>query len=364
MKIATMVRSYLPVPRPVDMIYAPIDVAQELSLGMTARGHSVTFFGPIGTNLSIPTETLNMRPLAHNREEFQSLMTNSALTSHSVPSLWDLHMAQNMFERAKAGEFDLLHFHHPEAAMPFAKLYPEVPVVYTIHDPLEAWWRELLEMYVSDNQFFVSISDNQRLPAPDLSYIATIYDGIDTHEYGLPKAGEREDYLLFAGRIVPEKGVKEAIQVAEQTSHQLLIIGPTYPDQQDYFDQYIRPHLNAKILYLGFMERNQLITYFQKAKAILCPVQWEEPFGMTMVEAMSCGAPVIGLRRGSIPEVVADGKTGYVVDSLAEMAAAVEKIGTIKPADCHHHVEQHFSVSHMVNDYIHTFQQILRDFGS
>jgi glycosyltransferase involved in cell wall biosynthesis len=364
MKIATMVRGYLPVPRPVDMIYAPIDVAQTLALGLTDRGHQVTFFGPMGTNLSTPIETLNLRPLAHNREEFASLMSNPAMMSHNVPGLWDQYMVREMFERASNGQYDLLHFHHPEVALPFAKLFPDVPVVYTVHDPLVPWWREVLEMYHSPNQHFISISDNQRLPAPDLPYLATIYDGIDTTQYTLPKDGTKDDYLLYAGRVVPEKGVKEAIQVAEQTSSRLLIIGPTYPDQQEYFDQYIRPHLNEKILYLGFMERSQVVKYFQKAKALLLPEQWDEPFGMTMVEAMACGTPVIALRRGSIPEVVADGKSGFIVDSLSEMIAAVGKASTIDPAECRLHVERHFSISHMVNNYIAAFREVLSRSGT
>ena len=360
MKIATMVRAYLPVPRPVDMIYAPIDVAVTLTQGLTNRGHQVTFFGPMGTNLSTPTETLNLRPLAHNREEFAALMGNPAQTSHNVPGLWDLYMVREMFERARAGQYDLLHFHHPEVALPFAKLYPDVPVVYTVHDPLLPWWREAIEMYLSPNQYFISISDNQRLTAPDLPYIATIYDGIDTTQFSFPKDLVKDDYLLYAGRVVPEKGVKEAVQVAEQTGSRLLIIGPTYPDQQEYFDTFIRPHLNEKILYLGFMERDQLIKYFQKARALLLPAQWEEPFGMTMVEAMACGTPVIALRRGSIPEVIANGKSGFVVDSLSEMVSAVAKASDIDPAECRLHVERHFSIGHMVNNYIAAFRDVLK----
>jgi glycosyltransferase involved in cell wall biosynthesis len=362
MKIATMVRSYLPVPRPADMIYAPLDLAEAISEGLTARGHSVTLFGPTGTKIQTRTESLNLRSLAGSREEFERLMSNPDYTSHNYTGLWDLYMVKEMFERARAGEFDLIHLHHPETGLPFANLYPDVPVVYTLHDPVAPWWREVLEMYESPNQFYISISDNQRLPAPDLRYISTVYNGIDTRQYASPTDTTKDDFLLFVGRIVPEKGVKEAIQVAKMTGDRLLIIGPTYPDVQGYFDQYVRPELNERILYLGFMERDQVIKYFQKAKAMLFPVQREEPFGMTMVEAMSCGTPVIALRHGSIPEVVTDGVSGYVVDSLTEMAAAVNRIGEIDPQDCRNHVEQHFSLGHMVNNYIAAFQKVLREF--
>lgn len=363
MKIATMVRGYLPVPRPSDMIYAPMDVAQALSSGLAARGHEVTFFGPIGTNLDVPTETLNLRSLARNEAEFTSLMLNPAITAHNIMAMWDQRMVWEMFERTRDGEFDLMHLHHPEIGFPYARMYPDVPVVVTIHDPVDALQREVFAMFRSDNQYVISISDNQRLAAPELPYIGTVWNGIDTAEYCLPKDLKRDDYLLFAGRLVPEKGVKDAIAVAQKTGHRLLIIGPTYPDHQAYFDQVVRPNLNDRIEYLGFMERNQMIKYFQRAKALLFPVQWEEPFGMTMVEAMACGAPVIGYRRGSVPEVVVNGKTGFIVDTLAEMTAAVKKLDHIDQEDCHHHVEQHFSVPRMVNSYIQTFQHVLDRFN-
>jgi glycosyltransferase involved in cell wall biosynthesis len=358
-----MVRGYLPVPRPSDMIYAPMDVAQALCSGIVARGHQVTFFGPLGTKLDVPTETLKLRPLARSEAEFTNLMFDVAVTTHNIMAMWDQKMVWEMFERARAGEFDLLHLHHPEIAYTYARMYPDVPVVYTIHDPVDELQREVYEMYKSDNQYFISISDNQRLAAPDLPYIGTVWNGIDTDEYCLPKDRKREDYLIFAGRIVPEKGVKEAIEIAKKTGHRLLIIGPTYPSSQDYFDQCVRPQLDDQILYLGFMERRQVIKYFQKAKGLLFPIQWEEPFGMTMVEAMACGAPVIGYRRGAVPEVVKDGKTGFIVDTLADMAAAVGKLGMISQQDCHNYVEQYFSVRRMVNSYIQTFQLVLDRFN-
>jgi glycosyltransferase involved in cell wall biosynthesis len=118
--------------------------------------------------------------------------------------------------------------------------------------------------------------------------------------------------------------------------------------------------LNDKILYLGFMEQEQLVRYYQKAAAILVPIQWEEPFGLTMVEAMACGTPVIALRRGSVPEVVAHGKTGFVCDHVQDMVEAVGRLGEISSRDCRKHVEQHFAVRNMVNEYERTFKAIIK----
>lgn len=361
MKIAMMVRGYIPAPRPVDMVYAPIDLAVAIAKGLGARGHTVDFFAPLGSEIHAPkltVETLNLRPLVHNQKETTELFHNADLLTHYVPNLWDRYMANEMFARANHGQYDLLYFHHPEVALPSAQAYPRIPIVYTLNDPIYPWYKELFELYDSPNQHYVSISENQRRDAPDLPYAATVYNGIDVDEFTY--CDNAEDYLLFAGRIVPEKGIKEAIQVANETGNRLLIIGPTYPDSQDYFDQYIKPNLSDKILYLGYVEREHMSKYYQKAKALLTPVQWEEPFGLTTIEAMACGTPVISLRRGAASELIVDGKTGFVVQSIAEMVQAVQKLDTIDRNDCREHVKQHFSVETMVDGYEKVFDQLIR----
>lgn len=360
MKIAMMVRGYIPAPRPVDMIYAPIDLAIALSDGLVRRGHHVDFFGPLGTTLELANvRTRNLRPLIHNQKEFLELLGDMDKMAHAVPHLWDGYLARDMMQRAKRGEYDLLHFHHPETMLEGGAMYASVPIVYTLHDPLDPVLRELFELYQSPNQRYISISKNQRRDAPDLPYVANVYNGVDLQRW--PFGDEPEDYLLAAGRIVPEKGFKEAIQVAKQTSHRLLIIGPVYPGRsQEYFDQYIKPQLSDQILYLGFVEQDQLWRYYQKAKAFLTPIQWEEPFGLTTIEAMACGAPVISLKRGAAPELIKDGKTGYVVQSVAEMAAAVGKIDKISRSACRDHVEAHFSIDAMVAHYEAAYEATLR----
>ena len=359
MKIAMMVRGYLPTPRPLDMIYAPIDLAVETAKGLTKRGHKVTYFGPQGTHIpGVKVETLDVRPLVHNQKEFGQMVGDIEKLMHYVPELWDKRFVSNMFDRAKKGEFDLLHFHHPEVALNMASVYPDVPVAYTIHDPVYQWYRDLFDLYKSSNQHFISISDNQRRDAPDLSFCSTVYNGIDPAKFTF--SDKHEDYLLFAGRITPEKGVKEAVEVAKQTGRRLLIVGPVYDIHQEYFNQYVKPHLNDRILYLGFMEQEQLVKYYQKATALLMPIQWEEPFGLTMTEAMACGTPVIALRRGSVSEVIVDGKTGFICDHIQDMVEALDKIEQIDRKDCRRHVEQNFAIKNMVDGYEKTFSAIIK----
>ena len=217
-------------------------------------------------------------------------------------------------------------------------------------------YKEVFELYGSPNQHFVSISNNQRRDAPDLNYAATVYNGVDTEAFTF--SATHENYLLYVGRIVPEKGVKEAVQIAEATDHRLLIIGPVSPSAQGYFDQYIKPYLNEKILYLGLIEHNQLLPYFQNAKALLLPLQWEEPFGLTAIEAMACGTPAIAIARGSMPEIIKKGKTGYVVASVGEMIDAVGKVNKIDRRACREHVKANFGIRQMIDGYEKTYRQI------
>ncbi len=360
MKIAMMVHGYIPMPRPSDMIYAPIDLMVSIAKGLGERGHEVTLFSPNGTTVhgpGITVETLNLRPLVTNQAEFEALLNNTEHLSHDVHGLWDRYMANAMYERAEKGEFDLLYFHHPESALSHAAKHPHVTTVYTIHDPIYPWYRELFELFLSPNQHFISISNNQRRDAPDLPYLATVYNGIDLKLFAFTE--EREDYLLYTGRITQEKGVKEAIQVAKESNHRLLIIGPINHGSQNYFDQYIKPQLDERILYLGRMDQEQLPIYYQNAKAILTPVQWEEPFGLTTVEAMACGTPVISLHRGAAAEIIKQGETGFVVGSIAEMVEAVGKVDQIKAKACRARVKSHFSTKQMVDNYEKAFSKLV-----
>lgn len=359
MKIAMMVRGYLPTPHPKDMVYAPADLAHKIAHGLAASGHDVTFFGPQGTHIpGVNVETLDIRSLVHDQKEFSELTGDTEKLMHYVPELWDKRYASAMFTRARRGEFDLLHFHHPEVALDFAPLFPDVPVVYTLHDPIFDWYRGLFDLYASPNQHFISVSDSQRHDAPDLTFCATVHHGTDVSQFAF--SDSHEDYLLFAGRLTPDKGVKEAISVAKQSGKRLFIIGPIPDVYQEYFNQYVKPELNDKILYLGFMEQEQLVKYYQKASALLLPLQGPETFGLVMIEAMACGTPVVALRRGPVPEIVVDGSTGYVCDHVQDMVEAVAKLDQIDRRHCRRHVEQQFATANMVRAYDRAFRAILK----
>ncbi len=357
MKIAMMVRAYLTSPVPTDIAYSPASIAVAVAEGLAAKGHTISFFGPEGTRIQGATVVTNtVRPLASTQQQLFDLVATTDLFSDYIPSLYDQFMVKDMFERASAGEFDVLVFHHPESAMGYAKLYPTVPVLYILHDYLDEMRRQVIEMHHSVNQHFVSISNSQRRDAPDFPYIATVHNGIDTNMFSFSE--QAEDYLMYSGRIIPEKGAKEAVQVALKTGRRLIITGQFTPATQWYFDEHVKPHLSDKILYLGMIDKDQMVKYYQKAAALLMPIRWEEPFGLTMAEAMACGTPVIAFRRGSVPEVIEDGKTGFIVENTADMIDAIENIGKINRHDCRRHVEKNFTTQHMIDNYEKVLYQL------
>lgn len=356
MKIAMMVRGFMPAPAPNDIVYSPLNVAIAVAEGLSRKGHDVTFFAPEGSNLQCNVETLDVQPLATTFRGLNELVSTTDLFEDYLPSLYDQRMAKVMFERANKGEYDVVIFNHPESSIAYASLFPKVPVVYILHDYLDEKRRQIFDMHSSSNQHYISISNSQRRDAPDLPYLDTVYNGVDTDLFSFNE--HAEDYLLFVGRIVPEKGVREAIKVALKTNKRLIIIGQLPPTSYAYFDTYIKPKLSDKILYIGAIDKEQLSKYYQKAQALLMPIQWEEPFGLTMAEAMSCGTPVIAFNRGAAAEVVKSGKTGFVVDNTAKMIEAVNKIKTINRKDCRTHVERHFTINRMVSAYESTLSSL------
>jgi len=357
LRIATMVTGHFTTPPPKGVIYAPMDIATWVSEGLVKRGYRVDFYAPIGSKIKVTKVVSDgLQALKKNGEEtvLKNLLAGGAEIG-KVFNLWDQYLIAQMFKEAEKGNYDILHIHPADRALPLALSHSKIPAVYTLHDPIYPWRAEIFKMFSSPNQHYVSISDAQRKPAPKLNYLATIYNGIDVDAF--PFSRNSGDYLLFVGRLHPEKGVAEAVQVARRSNEKLLIIGP--PVTGEYWEKQVAPYLDEKIKYLGYVPYNKLFQYYQKAKAILVPIQWEEPFGLVMIEAMACGTPVIAFRRGSVPEVVVNNKTGFIVDTIDEMVAVVKKIDKINRADCRKHVEKNFTIEHMVDRYEEEFLKLV-----
>ena len=183
MKIAMMVRGFVPVPHPEDIVYVVIDLAERLAQELIKRGHQVDFYGPNHLSPRVPTKNLGLRPLISNNQDLLDLGKSTDLLTYYMPSLWDQYLSIEMFRQAEAGKYDILHFHHPESALSLSTLWPDVPVAYTVHDPPGHWHTETFKMFQSSNQSCIAVSNHQRLASPNLPYVSTVYNGTDTDKF-------------------------------------------------------------------------------------------------------------------------------------------------------------------------------------
>jgi len=261
--------------------------------------------------------------------------------------LEQLHIAACM-ERAAAGEFDIVHSHLHVHALVFGRLM-KCPLVTTLHGA--AWMRAahpILEAY--QDLPFVSLSHAERQLLPELNYVATVHNGIRLQDF--PFEPKKEDYLLFAGRLSPEKGPDMAIEIARRSGRRLLMAGLIEPQYQDFYDQKVKPRVDGKqVEYLGLLSQKELAPYYRKAAGVLFPINWCEPFGLVAVEAQASGTPLIATRFGALPEIIVEGETGFVVDSIDEAVRAVDRLHTLSPAACRANVESRFTAATMAKGY-------------
>ncbi len=231
------------------------------------------------------------------------------------------------------------------------------PVVHTVHGPLDGEPGALYEQIarVAPDVGLISISMNQRAPKPELPWIANCPNALELSLY--PCKPHRGDYLLFLGRMSPDKGAHRAIAVAMETGLPLKLAGKLREaKEKEYFREYVEPHLVDGIEYLGEVSHGQKVELLQNARATLFPIEWEEPFGLVMIESMACGTPVIATRWGAVPEVIEHGRSGIIVDTYREMAAALEAADELDPFELRRYVEEEFSPERMVDDYVGAFE--------
>jgi len=260
-----------------------------------------------------------------------------------------LHISE-IFERA--AEFDIIHNHFDFLPLTYSGLV-ETPVVTTIHGFSSLSILPVYKKY-NDRGHYVAISDSDK--SPELDYIATIHHGIDVAQF--PFSGAKGGYLLFFGRIHPHKGVYEAIQVAQRVGIKLVIAGII--QDQDYFATKVEPHIDGTTVeYLGSVGPDRRAEVLGEAMALLHLISFDEPFGLSLIESMACGTPVIAFNRGSMPEIIRDGKTGYIVEDIEGAINAVAAVGTIDRSICRADVDKRFTNTRMARDYARVYQEIL-----
>jgi glycosyltransferase involved in cell wall biosynthesis len=264
-----------------------------------------------------------------------------------------IRMLGQVYRQAPA--FDIIHCHTDYLSLPLARA-SSTPTVITQHGRLDV--PELLPLYAEYPEIpLISISDAQRLPLAQANWLATVYHGLPVDLY--PFQAQPDRYLLFLGRISPEKRPDSAIRVACRAGIPLRIAAKVDPADQVYFETTIRPLLTHPLVdFIGEVNEQQKQALLGKALALLFPIDWPEPFGLVMIEALACGTPVIARRRGSVPEVLQHGQTRWVCETEDEMVEAVQRIGLLDRAACRREFEDRFTVTRMAHQYVELYQRL------
>jgi glycosyltransferase involved in cell wall biosynthesis len=268
---------------------------------------------------------------------------------------WELRHTLACLERA--GQFDVIHDHTGMLGLLLGALV-DTPLVHTVHGPLDGEPGEMYEQILRLNPRgqLISLSMNQRKPRQEFPWLANVPNALELSLY--PCNPHRGDYLLFLGRMSWEKGCHRAVAVARETGLPLKIAGKKRePLEEQYFDEFVAPHLGHGIEYLGEVNHGEKVELLQDARATLFPIEWEEPFGLVMIESMACGTPVIATRWGAVPEVVEDGRSGIIVDTYRQMSGALEAADALEPLECRSYAEERFAPERMVADYVAAYHE-------
>lgn len=317
-------------------------VVSALTEELVRRGHEVTLFASGDSTTSAKLASVYPRAIRDAR-----------LKDIYGPNYWTMLNIGLAYERF--ADFDIIHDHNGHLSLPTANICP-TPVVMTIHgsfDPINRQFYTRLGKRVN----FVSISHRQAAGAPNLNWKGNVYNGLNMK--GFPFSSKEDGYLLYVGRFSYEKGAHLAIEVAQSMNLPLFMAAKLDFLDLNYYQEYIAQNLGNQIKWVGEVdqeERNKLMSH---ALCLLHPVTWPEPFGLTMIEAMACGTPVIAFNEGSIPEVVQDGKTGFVVDDIDGMVEAVDKVDKIDRKYCREYVLENFNEKKMTDGYLKIYEEII-----
>ena len=302
---------------------------------------------------------------------------------------------ENALNRAGMGDIDIIHTHDPKAAefMYDTVSRKHIPIVMTLHISAEdsslggAYQRWCGPLLTSPLVYCAAISEYQKKQYSHLVNAENVvYHGIDVDQYPVKEAPDKGSYLFNIARVTRDKGQDKAIEIAKKTGSKLIIAGCVQnkpadkeffaglkdsidlfaevgkePVGNDYYEKVIKPLLDSdkQIIYIGEISSEHKKQWYRHARATLFPIQWGEPFGLVLVESMACGTPVIAFNKGSVPEIVVDGKTGFVVDSMSAMVEAVGRIDSIDPRECRKHVQDHFSIASMAAKYSELYHRII-----
>jgi glycosyltransferase involved in cell wall biosynthesis len=349
LRIAMLAPPWIPVPAPA---YGGIEeVVRLLCDGLARNGHDVTLFAPPGSDSRVDVVPVLEEPHPDDIQKAQFEADHVAGAFAAVD------------DAAAAGEpYDVVHDHTGHTALAMADRV-SAPLVHTLHGPFD---EDACRFYARHGRKarIVAISQAQLDDAPaEMGGGQVVHNPIDCAEW--PFREEKDDYLLWIGRMSPDKGPQRAIAAAREAGAPLVLAGPVQPGQEAFFADEVEPELGRDgIEYVGEADSERKRDLYQRARALLMPIRWAEPFGLVMVEALACGTPVIAFPEGSAPEVVEDGVTGFVVDDEHAMARAVGRLGEIDPADCRAACERRFGVPAVVRGYEGVYRAAAATWGS
>lgn len=318
--------------------YGPWEqVASNIAEGLVSRGIDVTLFATGDSITSAKLEYVSEHPY----EEDRSL----------EPKVWECLHISHVMEQAE--RFDIIHNNYDFLPLSYSRLI-ETPVVTTIHGFSSPGILPVFKKY-NGTVYYVSISNADR--SPELDYIATVYNGVKTEEFTLKR--EAGNYLLFFGRIHNDKGTYESIQIAKRFGMRLLISGII--QDPDYFKEKVEPFINGNdVVYVGSSGPEKRDKLLGGAYALLHPINFDEPFGLSVAESMLCGTPVVAFKKGSMPELILHEKTGFLVSSIDEAVEVLKDVKRIDRRFCREWSCSNFSQEKMVDDYIKVYTKILQ----
>ncbi|MDP9161477.1 MAG: glycosyltransferase family 4 protein [Acidobacteriota bacterium] len=335
MKIALIAPPFIAVP-PADYGGTELFVAQ-LADGLQKNGAEVVVYANGESTVNVE------RRYRYERSQWPIKPGDEAWLKELDHTAWAIRDASQTC--------DVIHVQSPQA-LPLSQ-FTNVPMVLTLHGPHNPKFSELYARFPGVN--YVAISEFQRL-AEVVPRVRTIYHGIDLAQYSLHE--QKQQYLSFIGRIAPIKGTHTAIEVAKRTGIPLKIAGDIQPAYREYFEAKVKPEIDGKLIeYVGLADLKAKNELLGNSLAMLFPIQWNEPFGLVMVEAMACGTPVLAFKGGSVPEIVRDGVSGYVCRSVRDMAKQVTTL-QLDSRSIRQYVEENFSLEHMVSQYISLYHEL------
>ena len=337
MRIAVIAPPSVPVPPP---FYGGTEaVVDTLCRGYAAAGHDVVLFASADSTCPVEVRSTVDR-------------SDGELIGQTEPELAHVLVAYDDAER-----FDIVHDHTLIGPI-LAGRTPQVPVASTIHLALQGNALRIYE-HVPDNVHLIAISEAQRRPVPNLAITSVIHHGINPAD--LPVGAGDGDFCLFLGRMSPDKGARWAIAAAKKAGMPLILAGKMRSVEEiTYFEEQVEPALSDDVRYLGEIPHQRKVELLGQARALLFPTLWNEPFGMVMLEALACGTPVISTMHGAVPEVIADGVTGFLCADEGAFAEAVGRIGSLDRRVCREAVEGYFSADRMVRSYLAVFDLLTR----